>query len=29
MVKELIEGRDGLVRAAKLRAGRGTLERAV
>ena len=29
MVKELIEGRDGLVRVAKLSAGRGTLERAV
>ena len=29
VVKELIEGRDGLLRAAKLRAGRGTLERAV
>ena len=29
VVKELIEGRDGLVRAAKLRAARGTLESAV
>ena len=29
IVKELISGRDGVVRAAKLRAGKGTLERAV
>lgn len=29
MIKQLLEGRDGLVRAAKLCAGRGTLESAV
>ena len=29
MVKSLIVGRDGIVRAAKLRAGKGVLERAV
>ena len=29
IVEELISGRDGVVRAAKLRAGKGTLERAV
>ena len=29
IVDDLISGRDGIVRAAKLRAGKGTLERAV
>ena len=29
IVEGLISGRDGIVRAAKLRAGKGTLERAV
>ena len=29
IVEELISGRDGVVRAVKLRAGKGTLERAV
>ena len=29
IVEDLISGRDGIVRAAKLRAGKGTLERAV
>ena len=29
IVEQLISGRDGVVRAAKLRAGKGTLERAV
>ena len=29
IVEELISGRDGMIRAAKLRAGKGTLERAV
>ena len=28
IVEELISGRDGIVRAARLRAGKGTLERA-